>query len=139
MEKRAKSIKMPADLRRIPHKIATGEGFFGFTADQWKSFILFYAIPLMWNILDESNRQILANFIRACSILVTHIIDNNALVEAQSRLLQVAKLIEEHYGPQVITPNIHLSLHIVECCQDYGLLYSFWCYSFERMNGVLGK
>src|SRR5436305_10699258 len=104
---------MPADLRRIPYKIATGEGFSSFTADQWKSFILFYAIPLMWDILDESNRQILANFVRACSILVTRIVDNNALVEAQSRLLKVAKLIEEHYGPQAITPNIHLSLHIV--------------------------
>ncbi|GET59476.1 hypothetical protein RIR_jg1275.t1 [Rhizophagus irregularis DAOM 181602=DAOM 197198] len=39
----------------------------------------------------------------------------------------------------MITPNIHLSLHIVDCCHDYGPLYSFWCYSFERMNGLLGK
>ena len=139
MEKRAKNIKVPVDLGRIPHKIATSEGFSSFTADQWKSFILIYAIPLMWDILSEYDRKILANFIRACSLLVSRIIDNNALDEAQSRLLRVAKLIEEHYGPEVITPNIHLSLHIVECCRDYGPLYSFWCYSFERMNGILGK
>jgi len=48
MERRAKAIKVPADLGRIPYKIATGEGFSGFTADQWKSFILIYATPLMW-------------------------------------------------------------------------------------------
>ena len=47
MEKRAKCIKVPADLGRIPYKIATGEGFSSFTADQWKSFILIYATPLM--------------------------------------------------------------------------------------------
>ena len=47
MEKRAKGIQVPADLGRIPNKIATGDGFFGFTADQWKSFILIYATPLM--------------------------------------------------------------------------------------------
>jgi hypothetical protein len=46
MEKRAKNIKVPADLGRIPHKIATGEGFSGYTADQWKSFIMVYAIPI---------------------------------------------------------------------------------------------
>ncbi|CAG8742796.1 15904_t:CDS:2, partial [Funneliformis caledonium] len=40
MEKRFKAIKILADLGQIPNKIATGEGFSGFTADQWKSFIL---------------------------------------------------------------------------------------------------
>ena len=34
MENRSKSINMPADLGRVPNKIATGEGFSGFTADQ---------------------------------------------------------------------------------------------------------
>ena len=34
MEKRAKKIKVPSDLGRIPYKIATGEGFSGFTANQ---------------------------------------------------------------------------------------------------------
>ena len=61
------------------------------------------------------------------------------LNDAHNRLHQVACLIEEEYGQEVITPNIHLSLHIAECCKDYGPLYSFWCYSFERMNGLLGK
>ena len=34
MEKRSKSIKVPSDLGRIPYKIATGEGFSSFTANQ---------------------------------------------------------------------------------------------------------
>src|SRR5439155_22492024 len=55
------------------------------------------------------------------------------------RLLQVAMFIEENYGQEFITPKIHLSLHITDCCEDYGPLYSFWCYSFERMNGLLGN
>src|ERR1700722_19290004 len=73
------------------------------------------------------------------SILVCRIIDNSALIEAHDRLLQVAKLIEEYYGPEKITPNLHLCLHIVDCCKNYGPLYSFWCFSFERINGILGK
>ena len=139
MENRSKSINMPADLGRIPNKIATGEGFSGFTADQWKTFILVYATPLMWDLLSVSDRQILANFVRACTLLVCRIIDNNMLNETHIRLLKVGQLIEEHYGQHLITPNIHLSLHITECCRDYGPLYSFWCFSFERMNGILGN
>jgi len=139
IEKRAEEIKVPADLGRIPYKISTGEGFSGYTADQWKSFILIYATPLMWDLLDDADREILGNFVRACSLLVCRIIDNNALREAHDRLLSMARLIEENYGPEFITPNIHLSLHISECCNDYGPVYTFWCYSFERMNGILGK
>src|SRR2546430_17389421 len=36
MEKRVKQIKVPADIKRIPYKIA-------YTADQWKMFIMIYA------------------------------------------------------------------------------------------------
>jgi hypothetical protein len=86
---------------------------------------MIYAIPIMWDLLDEVDQKILANSIRACSLLVCQIINNNTLLEAHYRLYQVARLIEEHYRQEKITPNIHLSLHIVECCQDYGPLYSF--------------
>src|SRR5688500_5560295 len=67
------------------------------------------------------------------------IIDNNMLSQTHNRLLHVAVLIEDNYGQKIITPIIHLSLHITHCCEDYGLLYSFWCYSFERINGLLGN
>lgn len=139
MEKRAKQIKVPADVGRIPYKIATGEGFSGYTADQWKTFIMIYATPIMWDLLDEADQQILTHFVMACFLLTARIIEDSALDEAHSRLLTVARLVEDNYGPEMITPNFHLSLHLTECCRDYGPLYAFWCYSFERMNGVLGK
>ena len=139
MEKREENIQLPADLGWIPNKIATGEGFSGFTADQWKTFILIYAIPLMWNLLAELDWKILGNFVRACSLLVCQIIDYNILNEVHECLFKIATLIEENYGPEKITPNLHLCLHIADCCLDYGPLYSFWCFSFERMNGILGR
>ena len=74
MENRAKAIKIPADLGRIPSKIATGEGFSGFTADQWKTFILVYATPLIWDLLSVPDQKILGNFVRACTLLVCQIV-----------------------------------------------------------------
>ncbi|EXX51820.1 hypothetical protein RirG_258340 [Rhizophagus irregularis DAOM 197198w] len=93
----------------------------------------------MWDLLDEADQKILANFVRACTLLVYRIVNKSALLEAHYQLHQVVHLIKKNYGQEKITSNIHLFFHIVECCQDYGPLYLFWCYSFERMNGVLGK
>ena len=89
-------------------------------------------------MLAAPDRKILENFVRACSLLVCRIIDYNILNEAHECLLKVATLIEENYELEKITPNLHLCLHIANCCRDYGPLYSFWCFSFERMNGILG-
>ena len=94
---------------------------------------------MIWDLLDASDRKILVNFVRACSLLTCRIIDNNIISKAHNQFLKVVRLIKEHYGQELITPNIHLSLHLAECCRDYGPMYSFWCYSFERMNGLLGS
>ena len=42
------------------------------------------------------------------------------------------------YGAKHCTVNMHLHLHLKEIVLDYGPVYSFWCFSFERMNGILG-
>src|SRR5205807_7819096 len=72
-------------------------------------------------------------------ILECRIMRLDLLKEAHERLIKLIKLIERKYGPEKITPNLHLSLHLCECSHDYGPLYSFWCFSFERMNGILGS
>ena len=51
----------------------------------------------------------------------------------------MAYLIEYVYGAKFITSNIHLALHIPDCCRDYGPVYSFWLFPFERLNGYIGK
>jgi len=100
---------------------------------------MIFAIPTMWDMLQEYDRKILENFIRACNLLVCRIITTKSLQEAHDCLLNVVLTIEQHYGKEKICLNLHLCLHLVECCLDYGPLYSFWCFSFERMNGILGK
>ncbi|GBC17860.1 hypothetical protein GLOIN_2v1786147 [Rhizophagus irregularis DAOM 181602=DAOM 197198] len=61
------------------------------------------------------------------------------LDDAHEHLIEILKLIETNYREVSITPNLHLSLYLNKCCKDYGSLYSFWCFSFERMNGILGS
>ena len=129
MEIRAKQIKLPADMGRIPYKILTGNGFSSFTADQWKSFILIYAIPLMWDLLVTSDQNILANFVKACSLLTCRIINIGMLTQAYDRLLQVALLIEENYGQEFITQTficpftLPIAVKIIAHCTHFGAIH----------------
>jgi len=139
IQKKMNGFEIPSDLGRIPGKIHCGEGFSNFTADQWRNFFLIYATVVLWDHLPAKDRKILTYFVRVCTILVNRIVEVGDMKEAHEELIKIIKLIEEHYGEGKITPNLHLSLHLCECSYDYGPLYSFWCFSFERMNGVLGK
>ena len=82
MDKRAKKLQPPSDIRRIPYKIGTGEGFSGYTADQWRSFIMLYTTTITWNLLTEPDQHILANFVRACNLLVCRILGKKLFKEA---------------------------------------------------------
>ncbi|RHZ80728.1 hypothetical protein Glove_132g162 [Diversispora epigaea] len=68
-------------------------------------------------------------------LLVIVIADNNN----NRCYIDVITLIEKKYGRNVITPNLHLSLHLSICLHDFGPLYAFWCFSFKRINGILGS
>jgi len=138
IQKNMNNIHPPSEIGRIPHKIDIGEGFSNLTANEWKNFFLIYARVVLWDFLDQEDRKILVHFSQACSILVRRIVTIKNLDDAHEHLIEILKLIETNYGEVSITPNLHLSLHLNKCCKDYGPLYSFWCFSFERMNGILG-
>ena len=58
---------------------------------------------------------------------------------ADALLTQFCYRMEQLFGWEVATPNMHMSCHLKECILDYGPLYSFWLFAFERFNGILGK
>src|SRR6266496_6520548 len=90
-------------------------------------------------MLDDNDRKILEYFVWACNLLVIRIITEDDLKEVQERLEDMAHLIENTYEPEFITSNIYLALHIADCCRNYGPVYSFWLFLFERLNGYIGK
>ncbi len=45
-------------------------------------------------------------------ILVKRIVEISDMEEAHKELIKIIKLIEEHYGEEKITLNLHLSLHL---------------------------
>ena len=54
-------------------------------------------------------------------------------------MMQFCRRTERLFGKHAITPNMHLHAHLLKCIVDYGPLYVFWCFAFERYNGILGS
>ncbi len=55
---------------------------------------------------------------------------------AHALLQQFCRRVERMYGASIVTPNMHLHCHLRECLLDYGPVYNFWLFSFERYNGI---
>ena len=58
---------------------------------------------------------------------------------ADGLILKFCKPVETLYGKHVIMPNMHLHNHLKEVILDHGPVTSFWCFSFERFNEILGS
>lgn len=66
-------------------------------------------------------------------------ISETDVIRADELLLTFCKKFQELYGEERCTPNMHMHMHchLKECILDVGPLHSFWCFSFERYNGLL--
>ena len=72
-------------------------------------------------------------------ILCQPLISEHDAKAAHALLLRFCCAFETSYGAYAVTPNMHLHTHLLECILDYGPIYSFWLFSFERYNGLLGS
>lgn len=136
VQEKLDKVKVPASVGRLPKKIRNSYG--GFTADQWKSFTVLFSIYALWNILPSTDLELWRNFVLACSYLCSSVITETKAMLVHTYLLQFCKGFEGLYGKEMVTPNMHLHMHLLDCVLDYGPVYAFWLFSFERYNGILG-
>lgn len=139
IQTRVDSFSVPSGIGHIPLKIQSG--FASFTADQWKNWVLYYSIIILSlrDVLIGHALECWRHFVLACRVLCCKSISEDQVWLGDALLLQFCKRTERLFGTQCITPNVHLHCHMRDCIVDYGPLYGFWCYAFERYNGILGS
>ena len=137
IESRIGNFSVPGSVGRLPSNISSNHG--GFTANQWQSWIVLYSPVVLKGILDKQHYNCWLLFVRACSLLCGRIITYTEIDTADLLLLNFCKKVEQLYGRENCTPNLHLHLHLKQCLLDYGPSHAFWLYSFERYNGLLGS
>ena len=131
------SMTVPQDIGRIPGKIACS--FSGFTADQCKNWTVVYSLFAPKGVLPEYHLECWLHFVLACKLLGKKILTDDDIELGDRHLMAFCKKFERLYGKDLVTPNMHLHGHLKECLLDYGPFHSFWWFSFERFNGVLGS
>ena len=137
IERIVECVHAPSEIGRMPHKIA--HNFQSFTADQWKNWCMYYSLLCMKAHLPSGTYDAWKCFVEACRLLCKPVIHKEEVRKSHENLLKFCRSIENIYGAHVITPNMHLHQHLMDCIFDFGPIYSFWLFPFERFNGVLGS
>ena len=127
----------PQNIGRIPGKIANSFG--GFTADQWLSWTTVYSVCALQGILPQEHLTCWMSFVTACKLLGKKTITRKDIEEGDHHLMTFLNQFVELYGSAAVTPNMHSHGHLKECLIDFGPFHGFWCFSFERYNGILGS
>lgn len=131
------SIITRQNIGRIPGKIA--HSFGGFTADQWQNWTIVYSMYALKDFLPREHLNCWRLFVKACKLLGKKVVTVDDIEMGDKYLIQFVKNVEQLYGPLAITPNMHPHGHLKECMLAFGPLHGFWCFSFERYNGILGR
>ena len=129
-------IQDKVDIGRVPMKISSG--FSGFTAEQWKNWTIFYSLFALKDVLPWRHYSCWHLFVKVCFLLCRRRITREQVEEADRLIFQFLSLFKDLYGAEKCTVNMHLHGHLSKCIEDFGPVYSFWCFAYERMNGVLG-
>ena len=136
IQEKLDKVKAPSDVGRMPKKMLKSYG--GFTADQWKTFTTLFSIYSLYDILPKPDLELWRQFVIACSYICSPLISEARALLAHNYLLNFCKGFEQLYGKHRVTPNMHLHTYLVDCILDYGPVYSFWLFSFELYNGIIG-
>ena len=134
---RVNKVIVPPNVGRIPSKIASS--FAEFTAEQWKNWTIIYSLFALRDILPQAHYRCWESFVLACRLLCSTCISLEDIQKADLLLLKFCRKVEELYGQNAIKPNMHLHCHLQECVKDFGPIYGFWLFSYERYNGLLGN
>ncbi|CAB4038565.1 Hypothetical predicted protein [Paramuricea clavata] len=106
-----------------PQKISSNHGCY--TAKQWKNCTLVYSLYALKDIVGDEHLK--------------RKITEEDITKADLMLLKFCRKFQTLYGNLAITPNMHLHCHLKDVTLDYGPIHSFWCFSFERYNGIVGS
>ena len=136
IQARVDSFVCPNDVGRLPSKISSS--FAGFTAQQWKNWTIYFSPYALKGILPWSHYDCWLQVVKACFCFCRRTITTNDLEDGDKFLMEFCLRFVQIYGPDKCTMNMHLHGHLSQCVKDFGPVYSFWCFSFERLNGLLG-
>lgn len=122
-------IKPPRDLYRLPGQLSNKNNW---KATQWKAWLFYYSIPILYGILSNEIMEHYALFVNSMYTLSKELITETELDKCEEDLIIFVAKFEQLYGMEAMTFNIHVLLHLVENVRRSGPLWATSAVAFER-------
>ncbi|KAG8174474.1 hypothetical protein JTE90_015746 [Oedothorax gibbosus] len=136
VDERLRSITPPQCISRRPRPLSD---MVHWKANEWRSWLLYYCIPSLDNILPAKYVKHIAYLATAVYCLLQKDIEKSDVEEANALLHTFVINFEKLYGKIHMNFNVHLLLHISKCVRVWGPLWLFSAFAFETGNGYLVK
>ena len=136
LDKAMKQICPPYMISRLPRTISAKDHW---KASEFRSWLLFYAIPCLTGRLEGTYLLHFSTLVEATYILLGEGITENELQHAHALLCAFVEHTEKMYGKSVLGLNFHNLTHLVACVRQWGPLWAWSCFCFESFNGELKK
>ena len=131
IDRRIRLFQVPSGVGRLPTNVSSNYG--GRAMENMDNSILSSGSK---GILPPNHLQCWLLLVRACTIFGQRIIRKSDITTAE---LNYCKRFEDLYGKENCTIDLHLHLHLKDTFRDFGPSHSFWCFPYERFNGILGS
>ena len=109
----------------------------GLSAQQWKNYAWYYARPCLLDLLPVKAYQSIKLLCEIIEIVVKNVLTPTDIARLEQLLHDHHQLFSSVYGKWKVSINYHMVLHITDMFRDYGPAPVFWCFAFERLNGLI--
>lgn len=128
-------IKPPVNISRLPRSMQNHRGYW--KALEYQAWLLFYSIPVMFNILPVEYLAHHMLLVEAIYILLSSSISSLMLEKAERLIKHYCFKMASYYSECQMTANIHQLLHLPYIVSSFGPLNAYSCFAFENLNGCL--
>ena len=109
--------------------------FKSFKAEELKNWVLYFSLYCLKDFIPLNHFNMWQIFVTKCHKLLKPTISIQEIDDTHNLLVSFVEL----FGKEHVAPNMHIHLHLKNCLKEFGPAYGFWCFSFERYNGILGS
>lgn len=135
IDERLKAINIPSEISRAPRSF-TERSYW--KASEWRAFI-FYCLVILHGILPPVYLKHFFLFVFGIYSLLGDSIDECTISSADACLTKFVIQVEELYGLECCSFNVHQLIHLAQSVRNCGPLWSNSAFIFESNNHVLHK
>ena len=130
------SIRPPREVSRLPRTVKVKSDW---KASEWRSWLLFYGVPCLTEVLHTRYLSHFALLSSAIYLLIQDSITPHQLQVADGMLFEFVVNFQLLYGVSCMTFNVHQLLHMTRSVRNWGPLWAHSAFPFEDWNGRLLK